>query len=239
MLYLPVLTHTCSCYCTVGIQAAISKSKKNIAPKLYVRIREIKRKINALELYRDPTHSDSVAEETSQEENTTEKEITVETQADILPNQNSSIKSKNLQLLFGSLENQAETFDEIDADSNGLQHKTNLNSDVRKSKENKKKLSRTILKLKEKNNREESMLKKADALLDGINVRIGVEVKPIEQTWERVILAEKMRIELSRNCISERANDQALADGEISLSCGELYVEYINRNYNLHQNNIL
>jgi hypothetical protein len=235
----PVLTHTCFFYCTVGIQAAISKSKKNIAPKLYVRIKEIKRKINALELYRDPSHSDSVMEEISREENITGKEITVEGQSDALPDQNLSIKSKNLQLISGSLENLAETSDEIDADSNDLQQKINLISDVKKSKENKKKLSRTILKLKEKNNREENMLKKADALLDGINVRIGVEGKPIEQTWERVILAEKMRIELSRNCISKIANDGALEGGEISLSCGELYVEYINRNYNLHQKNIL
>ena len=226
-------------YCTVGIQAAISKSKKNIAPKLYVRIKEVKRKINALELYRDSIHSDSVTEEISQEENITEKEITAERQADILPDLNLSIKSINLQLNSGSLENPAETSDEIDADSNDLKHKINSNSDVKKSKENRKKLSRTILKLKEKNNREENMLKKADALLDEINVGLGVQGRPIEQTWERVILAEKMRIELSRNCISKIKNDGALADGEIFLSCGELYVEYINRNYNLLQKNLL
>jgi hypothetical protein len=224
---------------------------------LYVRIKEIKRKINALELYRDPNHSDSIIGEISQEENIKDEEITAERQADISSDINLSIKPNNLQLIV-TLENQKETSDESDADCNGLQNNINLNSDdgneklkenenekenmngsIRKSKENKKKMSRTILKLKEKNNREEYMLKKADALLDGINVRIGVEGRPVEQTWERVILAEKMRIELSRNCTSKIKNDVALEDCEIPLSCGELYVEYINRNYNSHQKNIL
>lgn len=253
---MPALTHTWFCYCTPGIQASITKSKKNIAPKLYVRIKEIKRKINALELYRDPIHSDTIVDEISQKENITEEEIAVEKLANISSDLNLSIKSNNMQPKSVTLENKEVPSDESDTDCNGLQHnvnlylddrneneneKENMNGSTRKSKENKKKISRTILKLKEKNNREEYLLKKADALLDGINVRIGVEGRPVEQTWERVILAEKMRIELSRNCVtsSKIENDVALEDGEISQSCGELYVEYINRNYNLHQKNIL
>ena len=224
---------------------------------MYVRIKDIKRKINALELYRDPIHSDSIIEEISQKKSITEEEIEAEKLANFSSDLNLSKKSTNLQPKSVTLD-QKEPSNEGYTDSNGLQdnidlylddkneegkenknENENMNGNSRKSKENKKKISRTILKLREKNNREEYMLKKADALLVGINVRIGVEGRPVEQTWERVILAEKMRIELSRNCISKIDNNVALEDGEISLSCGELYVKYINRNYNLHYRNIL
>ena len=111
----------------------------------------------------------------------------------------------------------------------------NISRSGGKNKENKKKLFRTVIKLKEKNNREEFMLKKADALLDKINIKVGVEGRPIEQTWERVILAEKMRIDLSRYCINEKKNDRLVNDGEDSISCGERYVDYINSNYCFHR----
>ena len=244
---------------TVGIQAAISKSKKNIAPKLYVRIKEIKRRINALELSREPClpdKVDTISEESSSQLRVMEEVIAVDGLSKISPDQNLIKKSVNLQQTDDSSENQYETLNETDTDLNEIQNKPILDTDAidvnetgniidnrneimngssRKNQENKKKTSRAVTKLKVKSQREESMLKKADDLLDKINIKVGIEGRPIEQTWARVILAEKMRIDLSRYCTSKINNDKGLENGEELVSCGELYVEYINRNYNLHR----
>ena len=277
-----VHTRTCYCYCNVllGIQAAISKSKKNIAPKLYVRIKEIKRKINALEVLRDsiipnsdieegsPDNEEGSSdneegssdnEEGSSQGSVMEEEITVDGQSEIIFDQYLPIESTNIQQPNGLSDDLHNTLPfETDGGLNNLEevmvldtgssNETAIDNQIDnedeigsisrsggKNKENKKKLFRTIIKLKEKNNREEFMLKKADALLDKINIKVGIEGRPIEQTWERVILAEKMRIDLSRYCGNEIKNDRVVNNGEDSISCGERYVDYINSIYCFHR----
>ena len=259
MLIAHALAAYCCC-CAIGIQAAISKSKKNIAPKLYVRIKEIKRKINALEVSRDSFlhDSDLTLKENSSQEIVMEEDIAVDGQPKSSSDIDFLIKSTYFEQAVDSSKNRTESSSVIDTESNHLKRKIDTNSieesrndyDIhnetdnenddsngrhRKNKEHEKKRSRTIMKLKEKNNREEFMLKKADALLDKINIKVGIEGRPLEQTWERVILAEKMRIGLSRYCISEVENDKKFDNDEDSISCGELYTEYINGNYNLHR----
>ena len=263
MCYFHVHTRTCYSYCNVGIQAAISKSKKNIAPKLYVRIKEIKRKINALEVLRDSIipnsnieEGSSDIEEGSSQGSVMEEEITVDSQSEIIYEEFLQIESTNLQQNYGLSDDQNNTPSATDIGLNNLEKGIvseagssnvtgaddviendigNISRSGGKNKENKKKLFRRVIKLKEKNNKEEFMLKKADALLDKINIKVGVEGRPIEQTWERVILAEKMRIDLSRYCINEKKNDRLVNDGEDSISCGERYVDYINSNYCFHR----
>ena len=185
-----------------------------------------------------------------------EEEITVDGQSEIIFDENLPVESTNLQQSYVLSDDLNITPSETDIGFNNLEKgivldKESSNETAKvieidngignisrsgvKNKENRKKLSRTIIKLKEKNNREEFMLKKADALLDKINIKVGIEGRPIEQTWERVILAEKMRIDLSRYCVDEIKKDKKVNDGEDSISCGERYVDYINSNYCFHR----
>ena len=185
-----------------------------------------------------------------------EEEITIDGKSEIIFDQYLPIKSTNMQQTNGLSDdlNKTPPFDsdiglnnleegmvldtgnsnETAIDNQIVNEIGNISRSGGKDKENKKKVSRTIMKLKEKNNREEFMLKKADALLDKINIKVGIEGRPIEQTWERVILAEKMRIDLSRYCVHEIKNGRVGNDGEDSVSCGERYVNYINCNYCFH-----
>ena len=75
-------------------------------------------------------------------------------------------------------------------------------------------------------------IKYGEELLNKINIDIGNEGK-IEQTWERIILAEKMRIQLSHLNDQKRPNLSVNSNfrGRGTPSAAELYVNFINENF--------
>jgi hypothetical protein len=83
--------------------------------------------------------------------------------------------------------------------------------------------NRSVNALSKKENSESSKLQRADSVLERASSDLKSEGR-IEQTWERIILAEKMRINLS-NSIGRKQ------DGTSQKSQAEQYVTFINKNF--------
>jgi hypothetical protein len=236
-----------------GIEAAISKSKKNIAPKLYVRVKDIKRKIQALEeLGVGPiVLSGAVGTLTGQGQEQ-EQAVTSRTPAGFvlgagtlkgialpvvseLSMLGSQPPVKRIDLLSTSSDSSSDSVGVsvagagISLDQNsisGLVSSSSVGDSGHKEAVKRSRRSdsnRSVNALSKKENSESSKLQRADSVLERASSDLKSEGR-IEQTWERIILAEKMRINLS-NSIGRKQ------DGTSQKSQAEQYVIFINKNF--------
>ena len=220
-----------------GIEAAISKSKKNIAPKLYARIKDIKNKLKLLEQLKEEEviennkdNNEREKREVSEGDNVLVLNVrnldpgsaeTNDVRVDVLSN-NLSEDVISVRLLSKVEENSSDMI----VGTNKSRVAAEISSTVREESVRIKK------KYEKKQKVNNDKIKNGDELLNKINIDIGNEGK-IEQTWERIILAEKMRTQLSS------LNDQNKPNlsGNSNLrkkgipSAAELYVNFINENF--------
>ena len=221
----------------IGIEAAISKSKKNIAPKLYARIKDIKNKLKLLEQRKEV----EVNEENNGVMEASKENVSGSADMLMANIRNSDPGSEEMNDV-----RDIATFDHMSADIDSVEMLCNVdktNSDlvieVNKSTvtaEISSAVREESVRMKKKNEKKqkinEDKIKNGVELLNKINIDIGNEGK-IEQTWERIILAEKMRIQLSSLNDQNRPNlsgNSNLRNKGI-LSAAELYVNFINENF--------
>jgi hypothetical protein len=240
-----------------GIEAAVSMSKKNIAPKLFVRVKDIKRKIQALEeLCVGPVELSEAAGTLVGQGQEQEQAVISPTAAGVvsgvradkgivLPavSELSMLDSepfvKRIDLLSVSRGSDSDS----DSDgtgvsiagvglsvnqnsSSGLVSSSNIGEvehkvDVKRSRRSDS--NRSVHALSRKESSESSKLQRADSVLERASSDLKTEGR-IEQTWERIILAEKMRINLS-NSIGRMLKVTS------PLNSAEQYVLFINKNF--------